>query len=70
MSSVLPWHQPLWQRLVKQQAEGRLPHAMLFAGAKGVGKVQFAEAIGARLLCHLPLDGEMGWLAAAANPVS
>lgn len=58
MSRFLPWHQPLWQRLVKQQAEGRLPHAMLFAGAKGVGKVQFAEAIGAGLLCHSPLEGE------------
>lgn len=57
MSAVLPWHQPLWQRLIKQQAEGRLPHAMLFAGAKGVGKVQFAEAIGAALLCHAPMDG-------------
>lgn len=57
MSRVLPWHQPLWHRLIKQHAEGRLPHAMLFAGAKGVGKLDFALAIGAGLLCHSPLDG-------------
>lgn len=55
---LLPWHRELWQRLHKQREEGRLPHAMLFAGAKGVGKVSFAEALGTTLLCNNPLAGE------------
>jgi len=55
---LLPWHKTLWERLHKQHLEGRLPHAMLFAGAKGVGKVQFAEALGTTLLCLNPLAGE------------
>jgi len=55
---LLPWHQPLWQRLHKQRDEGRLPHAMLFAGAKGIGKLSFAEALGTTLLCNHPLAGE------------
>jgi len=54
MMQVFPWHQALWQRLQTQLSEGRLPHAMLFAGAKGVGKLQFAQALGATLLCLKP----------------
>jgi len=57
LNAVLPWQSSLWSRLQKQHAEGRLPHAMLFAGAKGIGKLEFALALGAGLLCHAPQAG-------------
>lgn len=55
---VLPWHQPLWNRLQKQRSQERLPHAMLFAGVKGVGKAQFAEVLAAGLLCLNARDAQ------------
>lgn len=57
MMHVYPWHHELWQRLQAQITEGRLPHAMLFAGAKGVGKLQFAQTLGTTLLCLQPSQG-------------
>jgi DNA polymerase-3 subunit delta' len=38
---------------------GRLPHALLIAGASGLGKRDLAEALAARLLCDTPqTDGQ------------
>ncbi|MDO9597129.1 MAG: DNA polymerase III subunit delta' [Azoarcus sp.] len=50
---IHPWLEPAWARLVGLQA--RLPHALLFVGAPGLGKRDLAEALGARLLCDAPL---------------
>lgn len=52
------------QPLVKQQlhkmlTEGRVPHALLFAGPEGSGKLPMALALAQRLLCQHPTtDGD------------
>ncbi|AVP96669.1 DNA polymerase III subunit delta' [Ahniella affigens] len=52
MSAVLaPWLQEDWQRLLSRRAQGRLPHALLLAGPRGLGKRVFAEQVRAWLLC-------------------
>ena len=73
-SSVYPWQQADWQRL--QQMRERLPHAILFHGAEGTGKVAFAERFAASLLCEQPLDNghacgaceSCGWFAQYGHP--
>lgn len=51
-------HKELIKRLQAMQMEERIPHAMLFCGAEGVGKTMVAEALAAALLCHEPDHGQ------------
>ena len=53
---VLPWARPLWQRLVSQHQQSKLPHAILLSGHIGIGKSEFAHAFAHLLLCHHPVD--------------
>ncbi|MDR1646570.1 MAG: DNA polymerase III subunit delta' [Zoogloeaceae bacterium] len=48
-------HPASWQRL--QDWRPRLPHALLFAGARGIGKTDLARAFAAALLCEAPNEG-------------
>lgn len=53
-----PWLEPHWQRLTQARAADRLPHALLIAGPRGVGKRLLVERLVRALLCPTPLpDG-------------
>ena len=68
-----PWHESALERLIAQRE--RLPHALLVHGAAGIGKVQFARALAAALLCETPRKGlacgecpSCRWLEAGNHP--
>ena len=48
--AIYPWQQQPWQQL--QQMRARLPHAILFHGAAGIGKSDFIERFAQALLCE------------------
>lgn len=52
-----PWQQAEWQRLMDQRAAEKLPHAIMFAGQRGIGKRNLARALGQYLLCQSPRSG-------------
>ncbi|TFW28966.1 DNA polymerase III subunit delta' [Massilia horti] len=47
---IYPWQQAAWSQL--RQLRERLPHAILFHGAAGIGKADFMEAFAQALLCE------------------
>ena len=49
---ALPWQQAQWQQLTTNFAHGRLAHALLLAGPRGVGKGHFARTFAAFMLCE------------------
>ncbi len=49
-----PWLQAIWERLQNARSAGRLPHALLFAGNRGMGKHGLVEALAHSLLCEAP----------------
>jgi DNA polymerase-3 subunit delta' len=53
----LPWQRVAWQGLTTRFAEGRLPHALLIAGAAGLGKGLLAVRFAKLALCRMPADG-------------
>lgn len=68
------WHDELWGRLV--QTRSRLPHALLFKGQEGTGKLDFTVALAHALLCQSPLPSghacgtcaSCNWLAQSHHP--
>jgi DNA polymerase-3 subunit delta' len=48
------WQLMQWKSLIKQVSEKRLPHALLLAGAAGLGKTDFARVFANYLLCLQP----------------
>jgi DNA polymerase-3 subunit delta' len=73
-TSLYPWQRDAWTQL--QQLRERLPHAILFHGAAGIGKTVFAERFAQSLLCQsLTGDGHpcgqcasCGWFDQYAHP--
>lgn len=71
----LPWQDELWQQVINRCQRGTLAHAYLLRGMPGVGKFQFAKALGAYLLCKSPVNHqacghckECGLLLAGTHP--
>lgn len=49
---LYPWHQVHWRTLQQRIAAQRLPHALLFSGQAGLGKLDFARLLAHSLLCE------------------
>lgn len=52
-AELFPWQEGDWQQL--QDMRARMPHAILFHGAQGIGKSFFAERFAQSVLCQRPL---------------
>lgn len=52
--SLQPWLAPIWDGLRARIEAQRFPHALLIAGASGLGKRDLVSALVARLLCPTP----------------
>ncbi len=46
-----PWLQDIWKQLLQALTAGRMPHALLLSGNRGVGKHGLAESLAYSLLC-------------------
>jgi DNA polymerase-3 subunit delta' len=74
MTAIYPWQQDAWRQL--QLLRARMPHAILFHGAGGIGKADFIEAFAQSLLCeNVQADGHAcgacascGWFAQHNHP--
>jgi len=55
-----PWHKQIWQQLTAGFHENRMPHALLFTGAAGLGKNELAVRLAHFLLCNNPADDACG----------
>jgi DNA polymerase-3 subunit delta' len=53
---MLPWQISNWQNLTSSEQNKRLAHGVLFHGAKGIGKNNFAIEFAHWLICEQPLE--------------
>ena len=71
---MFKWNENIWESLRRQI--DRLPHAVLIQGPEGVGKLELAERLAARLLCESPTQDSEAcgrcdgcrWVAAGSHP--
>jgi DNA polymerase III subunit delta' len=52
-----PWHLSQWQNFGHLLEQQKLPHAIMLAGPKDIGKGQLARALAYRILCESPAEG-------------
>lgn len=52
---MFPWQTSIWQNLANSHDNKRLAHGLLFHGAKGIGKNDFAVEFAHWLICEQPL---------------
>ena len=50
--SVLPWQSQVWREMLSRRQN--LPHAMLFSGREGIGKIDFVRKLAQSLACETP----------------
>jgi DNA polymerase-3 subunit delta' len=48
---IYPWQASIWNQVQQRLRDGTLPHALLLAGQKGMGKSAFAHHLAATALC-------------------
>ncbi|MEM7252075.1 MAG: DNA polymerase III subunit delta' [Pseudomonadota bacterium] len=51
MTEIYPWQGASWQAIQSRRQANQLPHALLIHGPRGVGKRDFARALGNSLVC-------------------
>lgn len=51
-----PWQMTQWLQVQKQQTLGRLPHALMLSGIRGLGKADFADSLSRAVLCERPAN--------------
>jgi DNA polymerase III subunit delta' len=71
--TVYPWHAGQWREIL-QRKQG-LPHALLFKGREGIGKLDFVRKVAQSLACTSSADDaacgvcqSCRWFAAGAHP--
>lgn len=57
IEAPLPWQRHAFETFAQARAAGRLPHALLVTGPRGVGKRALVGLIGRSLLCRQPDAG-------------
>lgn len=55
-----PWQNKQWQTLIARYQAGSLPHALLMAGMRDLGKLSFAKAFAKWVLCRSE-SKELSW---------
>ncbi|GAB3107456.1 DNA polymerase III subunit delta' [Aestuariicella hydrocarbonica] len=50
------WQMQPWERLCLQNGDQKLPHALMFNGQRGIGKLHFARALAVFMLCLSPVN--------------
>jgi DNA polymerase-3 subunit delta' len=72
--NIYSLHEKTWEYM--NEWRGRLPHALLLSGQRGIGKLDLARVFAASLLCENPLPSRAacgscpacGWLAQGNHP--
>lgn len=59
-ASEMSWHNDAWRFVDGSLRAGRLSHALLVAGERGVGKSAFAAGVAALLVCDRPVPSPAG----------
>ncbi|MFK8066723.1 MAG: DNA polymerase III subunit delta' [Gammaproteobacteria bacterium] len=53
-SGIYPWQESEWKQLQTMLSNDRLPHALLLAGLKGTGLLEFSNLFATSILCENP----------------
>lgn len=56
MNQLYPWQGNDYEKLYQPYRQGRLSHALILSGIKGIGKRHLANIFSHSLLCETPLD--------------
>jgi DNA polymerase-3 subunit delta' len=70
---IYPWHRAQWAELLERKST--LPHALLFRGREGIGKLDFVRKLAQTLACTSPESGaacgacqSCRWFSSSAHP--